>query len=92
MNPVTFPELPLNSYSLATSTCMFGCTNAAAPSASPNPACAMIACSAASCFYCCLTTCSRLTSCQLMVYGGSGDSVVDSAGNDDVGGGVGSGD
>jgi len=38
MDLATFPELPLNSYGLATSTCVLGCANVAAPSAPPNPA------------------------------------------------------
>jgi len=66
---------------------VFGHANATTPSAPPNLACAMIAYSAASCSCCCLTTCSRLTSCQLMVYGSGGDGVVD----DDIDGGVGGG-
>ena len=69
MNPATFLELPSNSCGLATSICILGCTNAAAHSIPPNPAWAMIVCSAASCSCCCCTTCSRLMSCQLIVYG-----------------------
>jgi len=71
---------------------MFGHANAAAPSAPPNLAYAMIACSTASCSYCYLTTYSRLTSCRLMVYDGGGDGVVDGASDDDTGSRVGGSD
>ena len=68
INPATFPELPSNSCDLATSTCMLGYANVAAPSAPSNPAWVIIACSTASCSCCCCTTCSRLMLCRLMVY------------------------
>jgi len=54
--------------------------NVAVPSTPPSSACAIIACSAASCSCYCQTTYSKLMLCQLIVYGG---------GNSDMGGGVG---
>ena len=86
MNLATFLELLSNSCGLATSTCILGHTNAAAPSAPPNLAWAIIACSTASCSCCCHTTCLRLMSCRLIVYGGGGDD------DDDTGGRVGGDD
>ena len=85
MNLATFPELPLNSCGLATSTCVLGHANVAAPSAPPNPAWVIIAYSTASYSCCCYTTYSSLMLCRLMVYGSSSDG----DGDDDVGGGVG---
>ena len=84
MNLATFPELPSNSCSLATSTYIFGHANTATPSASPNLAWTIIAYSAISCFCCCCITCSRLRSCQLMVYSSGSDMVE--KGDDEVGG------
>ena len=73
MNLAIFSELPLNFCGLATSTCVLGHANTAALSAPSNPAWAIIACSIASCSCCCYTTCSRLRSCQLIVYSGGDD-------------------
>ena len=53
INPATLPELPSNSCNLATSTYILGCESVATPSAPPRSTCAIIAYSAASCFYCC---------------------------------------
>ena len=93
INPATFPELPSNSCSLATSACILGHANAATPSAPSSPACAIIACSTASCFYYCHTTCSKLMSCRLIVYSGGSDDIVERNDNSDsnMGDGVGGG-
>ena len=87
MNLATFLEFPLNFYSLATLTCVLGCMNVAALSASPSPVCAIIICSTVSCSCCCWTICSKLISCWLIVYGSGG--IV---GDSDMSGGVGSSD
>jgi len=75
MNLAIFSELPSNSCGLTTSTCVLGYANAATFSAPSNTAWAIIACSIASCSYYCCTTCSRLRSCQLIVYSGGSDVV-----------------
>ena len=63
INLATLLELLSNSYSLATSTCILDCDSVAALPVPPRPTCVIIACSAASCFCYCQTTCSKLISC-----------------------------
>ena len=62
INLATLPELPSNSYSLITLTCMLDHESVTTPSASPRPTCVIIAWSATSCSCCCQTICSKLIS------------------------------
>ena len=85
MNLATFLKLLLNFCDLTTLTCILGHVNLTTLFAPPSPACAIIACGTASCFCCCQTTCFKLMSCQIMVYGGSNVVGDNGSGNSDAG-------